>query len=129
MDASTSGPTGSISKREPTHKPARDRDAGPRRFRVMQALIMQGVIAIVLLGLVWFQRANQASVLLYLATLVIPIGWGYTFWSAWQRDEAARRDGRATKEFLAAEAKRTKSWLGAIMLAWIVLAAIVLLVF
>lgn len=127
MDASTSGPTGSISKREPTRKA--DRDAGPRRFRVMQALIMQGVIAIVLVGLMWFQRAQRGSVLLYLATLVIPIGWAYTFWSAWQRDEAARREGRASKEFLAAEAKRTKSFLGAIMLAWIVLAAIVLIVF
>lgn len=122
MVEGTSGPTGSTSR----HRA--DRDAGPRRFRVMQALLMQGAIALILLALVWFQRDDRRSVLLYLATLLIPVGWGYAFWSAWQRDEAARREGRATKDFLAAERKRTMSLLGGIMLAWFVLAfAIVLL--
>lgn len=106
-----------------------DREAGARRARVVQALVMQGGIAVILLGLAWFSRADRQSALLYVATLVIPIGWGYVFWLAYQRDDAARREGRWSKELDATEKKRTFGMLGALFLAWFVLAfAIVVLV-
>lgn len=121
MDAGISGTKGSTSKR-------RDHDAGPRRFRVVQALVMQGAIAAILLILAFLDRADRQSLLLYVVTLVIPAGWGYTFWNAWQREEGARREGRWSKEMASSERKRSMGMLGALLLGWVVLALVVVFV-
>ncbi|HUR69549.1 MAG TPA: hypothetical protein VM370_09915 [Candidatus Thermoplasmatota archaeon] len=121
MDASTTGAKASISKRN-------DKGAGARRARVVQALVMQGGLAIILLGLAFFQRSDTRSMLLYLATLVVPIGWGYAFWSAFQREEAARGTGRWDKALAEAERKRTMGILGALVVVWVA-AAVLLFMF
>ena len=106
----------------------KDRDAGPRRLRVMHSLIMQGVIAVVLLGMAWFSRGEPRWLTLYLATLIVPAGWAYTVWTALGREETARREGRWTKELAAREATRGRGMLGGLLLVWVVVAlAIVLL--
>ena len=106
----------------------KDRDAGARRLRVMHALIMQGVIAVVLLGMIWFSRDQPRWIALYVATLIVPAGWSFTLWTALSREESARREGRWTKEMAASEAKRGRAMLGGLFLAWVVIAiAIVLL--
>lgn len=116
MDAGISG------AKESTSKPRRDKWAPQRRLRVLQALLMQGGILVILLGLAWLQRRDPQALALYLATLIVPLGWGYAFWSAHQREEAARRDGRWSKESDAREKKRTFGILGVVLVTWVVLA-------
>lgn len=118
MDTSTTGTTGSISKR--------DLNAGARRARVAQALVTQGGLALIILGLAIFAASGTRSRALYFATLLVPIGWGYAFWSAHQREEKARRAGAWSKEIASKESKRSFAILGAIVGAWIVVAALIL---
>ena len=96
-------------------------------MRVMQSLVMQGVIAVILLAMAWLSRDEPRWLVLYLVTLVVPVGWAYVVWSALQREEKARAEGRWTKELAASEAKRGRGMLGALFLAWIVLALAIVL--
>ena len=123
MDASTTGTTASTSTREPARRP--DKGAPQRRMRVAQALVMQGGLAVILLGLAAFARQDPRSMALYLATLVVPLGWGYAFWSAHQREEAARREGSWSKASDEKERKRTFGILGAIVVVWVALAILI----
>lgn len=91
-------------------------------MRVVQALVMQAGLVVILLGLAWFQRRDARSAWLYLATLLVPIGWGYAFWSAHQREERARREGTWSRAFDAVEKKRTLGTLGALIVVWVALA-------
>lgn len=109
-------------------KPRLDRDAGPRRLRVMQSLVMQGIIALILLAMAYFSRDDGKWLWLYLVTLIVPIGWSAVLWDALQREDKARAEGRWTKETAASERKRGQGLLGALFLGWVVIAlAIVLL--
>ena len=106
----------------------RDLDRGPRRLRVYQSLVMQGIIAAILLGMAWFSRDEPRWLALYAVTLLVPAGWSYVLWNALQREEKARDEGRWTKEMAASERKRGQGMLGALFLGWVAVAlAIVLL--
>jgi len=118
-DASTSGQKASISKH--------DRNAHVRRASVVQALFMQGALAALLLVLAIVNWRNPKALLLFGVTLVIPLGWGWTFWQAYTRDAAARSEGRWTKETDQTERKRTFGRIAAIFVAWLLLAALILL--
>lgn len=102
-----------------------DREAGTRKARVAQALVMQGGLIVILLALAWFERNDRQSLLLYLSTLVIPVGWGYAFWSAHQWEESARREGRWTREADAAQRKKTFGLMGGLVVVWVALAMLV----
>lgn len=119
MVAGTSGAGGSISRR--------DKGAPARRARVVQALVTQGGLVVVLLGLAWFQRKDRQALALLLATLLVPGVWGFAFWRGFARDEAARREGVWSPAFAAREAKRTYGVLGASVVAWVALALAILL--
>lgn len=103
-------------------KSARDPDRGPRRLRVMQSLVMQGIIALVLLGMAWFSRDETRWLALYLVTLVVPVGWALVLWNALGREEKARDAGSWTKEMAASERKRGQGMLGILFVGWVVVA-------
>lgn len=107
----------------------KDRDRGPRRLRVMQSLVMQGVISVVLLAMAWFSRNDGKWLWLYVMTLVVPAGWALVLWSALQREEKAREAGLWTKEMAASEKKRGQGMLGALFLGWVVLALAIVWLF
>lgn len=111
MDASTTGAKGSISKR--------DKGAGARRARVVQVLVMQAGLSAILVALAFFSRDEPRNFWLNLATLLVPIGWGYAVWNAYQRDEAARRAGTWSVGWASAERKRSLGILGIILVAWV----------
>lgn len=99
----------------------RDLGASQRRFRAAYMLFMQGVIVVALAMLAWFGRGDTRSLLLFGATLVMPIGWGYAVWTAWQREEAARREGRFDLAFAKQERKRGTAIMGVTMALWVAL--------
>ena len=108
-------------------KPPRDHDRGPRRLRVMQSLIMQAIIALILLAMAFLSRDETRWLILYLATLIVPVGWGLVLWNALRREENARDEGRWTKEMAASERKRGQGMLGALFLGWVVIALCIVL--
>lgn len=103
----------------------RDRGAAARRSRVLQALVMQAGLAAILVVMAALDWGNWLNVGLYLAALVVPVAWAYGIWSALQREEAARREGRWTAEVAAAERKRGTGILGGAMMLAVVLAFVV----
>lgn len=117
MAAGTSGAKGSISKR--------DFGAPQRRYRVMYTLLMQGAMVVILLLLAWLSRDDRRMLLLDLVTLVVPLGWAYAVYTAWRRDEAARREKRFDAAFAAAERKRALSIMGVALAVWAALLAAV----
>lgn len=96
---------------------------------MVQSLVTQAGIAVILLGLAWFSRGDPRSVWLYVATLVIPVGWSVVLWSALQREETARGAGSWNKEMAQRERKRSMGMLGALFLGWFILAALIVLAF
>ena len=82
-------------------------------------LFMQGVIAAFLLLLAWFSRDDLRSLVVMLGTLVVPAGWSYATWSAWKREESARREGRFDAAFGKKERARGAAVMGASVGAWI----------
>lgn len=114
MDASTIGSKGSISKLE--------KGRGVRKARVLQGLFMQAALALMLLTFAIVARNEPRNMGVFLAFLLVPAGWGYIFWSAHQKEEAARSAGLWTKEWDAALKKRTFRWLGGCVAAALLLA-------
>lgn len=97
-------------------------------MRVYQSLVMQGLIAMILLAMAWFSRSEPRWLALYLVTLLVPAGWTLVLWDALRREETARDEGRWSKEMATRERKRGQGLLGALFLAWVIVAlAIVLL--
>lgn len=120
MASNTTGAKGNTSKR--------DVAAPQRRFRAMYLLFMQGVIVVFLAILAWFSRGDTRALLLLVGTLVVPIGWSYAVWSAWQREEAARAERRFDAAFAKRERARGTAIMGVSMVAWVaILVAIYLL--
>lgn len=129
-DASTSSASPSDASRPPAvGRGKRDREGPARRMRVVQALVTQAGIVAILLVLAFFQRADRQALVLYLATLIVPMGWAYAFWSAHQREETGRREGRWERGLAAREQKRTLGILGALVVVWVALAIVVLWAF
>lgn len=88
---------------------------------------MQAGLAALLLVMVAFNWRDTQSLLLFGSTLIIPVGWGWVFWRAYQRDEAARDAGTWTPEIDRAERKRTFSTLGILFAVWLAIAVAVML--
>ena len=91
----------------------------------MYLILMQGVIAIVLAFLVWTSRADRQAMLVYACALLVPVGWAYATWSAWQRDEAARREGRFDRAFARKEQQRGYAIMAVSLVAAVALAMLV----
>lgn len=104
---------------------ARDKGAGARRARFLMALAMQAGLAAILLLLMLFSLGNRQGLLFLAATLLIPLGWGALWWRAYAGGEAARREGRWTREWEARETRRTFGLMGAVLALWGVLVALV----
>ena len=102
-----------------------DKTALVRRARFVQAMFFQASLVVLLVAFALFSLGNRQGLLLACATLVIPLGWGWLFWDAYRRDEAARAEGRWTKESDAAERKRVYARLAAVFVLWLVLLAVI----
>lgn len=99
----------------------RDVGAPQRRYRVMYTLFMQGVIAVFLVILMVFSRGDLRTLLLLVATLVVPAGWAYAIWTAWTREEAARRERRFDAALAKKERARGTAIMGVSVLVWVAL--------
>lgn len=104
-----------------------DRSAPVRRARVLQALLFQAGLAVILVTFLLLSWGDVQGMLLFGTTLLIPVGWGWAFYDAYRRDEAAREEGRWTRETEKAERKRVFTRLGALFAVWLVLAALIVL--
>lgn len=94
----------------------------------MSVLMMQGLVAVLLVGLAYLSRSDAQMARIYLASILIPVGWTGAIWTAFTRGEAARREGTWTKEWDAKERNRTYGIMGGVIAVWIaILAAIVFL--
>jgi hypothetical protein len=80
----------------------------------MQLLVMQGVIALLLLGMALLARDDPRTLALCLWALVVPAGFAYGFGSANARHDKARREGTWTKEWEKKENRRGVSILTAV---------------
>lgn len=90
-------------------------------------MFLQAGLAVIVLTFVFVAWGDARGMSLFGVTLLIPVGWALVFWDAYRRDDLARREGRWSKESDAAARKRAFARLGAIFLAWLVLAAAVVL--
>lgn len=124
MASSIGGAKGSTSRPEPRGKP--DPGAAARRVRVMQLLVMQGVLAVLLLGLAFLSRDDPRTLALCLWTLLVPAGFAYAYGSANARHDRARRDGTWTKEWEKKETSRGFSILAGVGVLWVAGALLVL---
>lgn len=91
----------------------------------MMAATTQVGLAVLLLLLAMLTWRDRETSLLFLVTVVVPVGWGFTFWNAWRRDERARADGTWSPAFAQTEQKRAYGLMGLSLLAWAVLAVAV----
>lgn len=91
----------------------------------MSVLMMQGLIAVLLLGLAYLTRSDPQTAWIYLATLVVPVAWAGAIWGAFTRGEAARQDGSWTKDFDRKERNRTYAVMGGAILLWAIAASII----
>lgn len=114
-----------MSKPDPRALPKRDRDAAARRMRMMQALLMQGLMVVVILLMTFIARGSRRDVTLYLSSLIVPLGWAYTVWDAGRREDGAREDGRWDATLARAERKRGLGMLGIFVLSWVVAAILI----
>lgn len=89
---------------------------------------MQAGIAVILLLLTWLSRGDARSMALYLATLIVPAGWSYGFWTGHQREEAARAARSWTPEMAKAERKRGFGILGGAVTLWVAVALAIVLI-
>lgn len=115
MASSIAGPKGSTSR--PKGKP--DPAAAMRRGRVMQLLVMQGVLATMLVVLAVLMRGTPRSSILLLWTLLVPAGFSYAYASAFTRHAKARKEGTWSKEWDKKETTRGYSILGIVFGVWI----------
>lgn len=95
----------------------------------MSVLMMQGLVAVLLVGFSYLSRSDPQMMRIYLASLLIPAGWTYAIWTAFTRGEAARRADTWTKEWDAKERNRTYAIMGGVIVLWAgIVAALVYLV-
>ena len=128
MASGIAGPKAGTSRPE-ARKGKADPAAGVQRLRVMQLLLMQGVLALLLLGMAFVSRDDPSTMALFLWTLLVPAGFGFVYGRAYQRQEKARREGLWSRDWDKKETTRGYSALGGVFLLWIVgvLAILVLL--
>ena len=115
MASSIAGPKAGTSR--PKGKP--DPAAGMRRARVMQLLLMQALLAGTLVLLAFFMRGETRAMALLLWTLLVPAGFAYTYGTAFQRYERAKREGTWTKDWDQKETRRGYSLLALVFGLWI----------
>lgn len=96
-----------------------DVDLAVRRQRVVQLLVMQGLMALALLVFAFVSRGSRRSLSMSLWTLIVPLGFGGTYWTALRRYEAKRAAGAWSMDIARAEDRRGMSMLGAVFVAWI----------
>lgn len=85
----------------------------------MQGVLLQGLLALLLLGMAFFSLDDPRYFAAYLWSLVIPAGVSFIFLRALRRTEAlSREDAEAGGE--RREAKNALSMLGALFLVWVV---------
>ena len=116
MASRIAGTKGSTSR--PKGKP--DPAGAMRRHRVMQLLMMQGVLAVMLVMLAVLMRGTPRSSILLLWTLLVPAGFAYTYGTAFARHEKARKEGTWSKEWDKRETTRGYSLLAGVFGLWIV---------
>lgn len=131
MASGIGGSKGSISKRDaaPRPKGKPDPSGGLRRARVVQLLATQALLAALILGMAFLSRDDLRTTALMLWTLLVPLGFAFTYGTAYRRHEEALREGRWSREWEKKEATRGYSLLGGVFAAWIagVLAILALL--
>lgn len=90
--------------------------------------MLQGMLAVLLVGMAFFSLDDPTFLTAYLWSLVIPVGVTFTFLGALRRTERlTREEAEAGGE--KRESKRALSTLGALFLVWVLgLMAIVFLV-
>lgn len=109
----TRGRTASTSRRKGGRK-----GAALNRSLIMQGLLLQGLLALLLVGMAFFSLDDPTFLAAYLWSLVIPVGVSATFLRALRRTEALTREQiEAGGE--RRESKNALSLLGAIFLVWV----------
>lgn len=87
--------------------------------------MMQGLVAVLLVGLSYLSRADAQMMRIYLASILIPVAWTFAIWRAFTRGEKARREGTWTREFDARERNVTYGIMGGAILVWAALVALI----
>lgn len=124
MVSGTGGSTGSTS---PKPRPRRDKFAPKRDQRVLQSLMMQGLLAAALVLMAFFARHEPKTMGLYLVSLAIPVAWAGVAWTSHRKVERSRQDGSWSPEWERAQTRRAMGVLGAVFFVWVLVVALVAL--
>jgi hypothetical protein len=99
---------------------------GARRAQVAQAVLMQAMLGVLLLGLAILYRGDQKRMLLCIAAAIVPAAWAYAMWDAQARDARIRAAGAWTKGSDDRLKRRTYTILGVSVALWLALSVAIL---
>lgn len=94
-------------------------EEGVRRARVMQLVATQGLMALLLAGMAYLARHERETMLLFLWTLLVPLGFAGVYGDAYLRYERARREGAWSREWDKKETTRGYALLGGVFAVWV----------